>query len=361
MTDLATAPTAAADPKTRRQGSLARAELRRFRSRRFIWVLLLLAVAGYLLVIGISSATEFGKTTPEQLAAAERNVAEIVVEQNRFREQCLRDPNRPTLSERPPGLSEDEVSDEDLQCGPVNTIENFPVEQFLDKTPFILAEALPAGGLAVAVATAALAFLIGATWVGAEWSSRAMVALLFWEPRRLKVMRVKLGVLIGACALLGLVGQLLWWGTAYVMASQLGRTGPLPDGFYGDLLAQQARSVLLVVIAGLLGFGIANLVRNTGAALGVGFVYFAVVENAVRIFRGSWQEWLLTDNAAALVLDGGNRIFLFDEGFVDEQGNFMSSGRELLLTNLHGAVVLGVAATALVGLGVVLFARRDLH
>lgn len=156
-------------------------------------------------------------------------------------------------------------------------------------------------------------------------------------------------------------GQLLWWGTAYVMASQLGRTGPLPDGFYGDLFAQQGRVILLVVFTGLLGFGIANLVRNTGAALGVGFVYFAVVENAVRIFRSSWQEWLLTDNAAALVLDGGSRIFIYGEAFVDERGAFVDSGRELVLTNLHGGLVLGIATAVLVGLGVVLFARRDLH
>ncbi len=39
----------------------------------------------------------------------------------------------------------------------------------------------------------------------------------------------------------------------------------------------------------------------------------------------------------------------------------MDSGRELLLTNLHGGLVLGVATAVLVGLGVVLFARRDLH
>ncbi len=156
-------------------------------------------------------------------------------------------------------------------------------------------------------------------------------------------------------------GGLLVGRRGYVMASQLGRTGPLPDGFYGDLFAQQGRAILLVVFTGLLGFVIANLVRNTGAALGVGFVYFAVVENAVRIFRSSWQEWLLTDNAAALVLTGGHRIFIFGEGFVDEQGAFVDSGREVLLTNVHGGLVLGIATAVLVGLGVVLFARRDLH
>nr|MDQ3610045.1 hypothetical protein [Actinomycetota bacterium] len=188
-----------------------------------------------------------------------------------------------------------------------------------------------------------------------------MVALLFWEPRRFKVMRVKLAVLTGAAVVLAIIGQALWWGTALVMARYLGRTGALPDDFYTDLLAQQGRSVLLVVLAALLGFGLSNLIRNTGAALGVGFVYFAVVETAIRAVRPRWQEWLLTDNAAALVLNGGHRIFIFGEGFVDEQGNFVESGREVLLTNLHGALVLGVATAVLAAVGIVLFQRRDLH
>ncbi len=355
MTDVATPPAVTAPSVSPAGGSLTRAEVRRFGSRRFIQLLLALAAVGYLLAVGLASATAFSKTTPEQLAAAERNVAEIVAEQNQFREQCLEDPQRFAGPGAPPDIALE------LVCGPPNTAESFPIEQFLDKRPFLLAADLPSGGLAVAAAMAALAFVFGATYVGAEWSSRSMVALLFWEPRRLKVMRVKLGVLVAACALLGVVSQTVWAVTAYVMARTLGRTGPLPDGFYGDLLGQQGRSVLLGVLTGLLGFAISNLVRNTGAALGVGFVYFAVVETAVRAVRASWQEWLLTDNAAALVLTGGNRLYLYDEGFVDERGNFVDGGRELLLSNLHGAVVLGVVTAALVALGVVLFQRRDLH
>ena len=337
---------AAAPPAAR--GSLARAEVRRFRSRRFIQVLLALALAGYCLAVGLAAATEFGKATPEALAAAEVRVDQMVAEQNGYREQCLADPGRPA-----------EVPVEDF-CGPPTTRENIPADQFLDKQPFVLADGLPEGGIAVAVVTAALAFLIGATYVGAEWSSRSMVALLFWEPRRTKVMGVKLVVLAGAAALLAVVAQALWSGTAVVMARTLGRTGPLPDGFYADLLGQQGRSVLLVVLIALLGFGFSNLLRNTGAALGVAFVYFAIVENAIRNLRPAWQEWLLTDNAAALILNGGHRIYLYEDMVVDPNGTSFSNSRELVLTNLHGALVLGAATGLLVAVGVVLFKRRDL-
>ena len=328
--------------------SLARAELRRLSSRRFVRVLLALALLAFLAAVGVASATAFAKTTPEQLATAERNIAQVVDEQNGYRQQCLNDTTRP--AELP-----------DSVCGEPYTADQFRAEDFLDRRPFELAEMLPAGGIAVAAGTAALAFLLGATSIGAEWSSRSIVALLFWEPRRTRVMTVKLAVLAGAVATMAVVAQALWFGASQLMARTLGTTGPLPDGFAGDLLGQQARSVLLAVLAAGLGFAVSNLARGTGAALGAGFVWFAVVETAVRGVRPRWQEWLLSDNAAALVLDGGHRIYVYDGGFVDDTGQFVDGAQEVVLSNLHGGLVLGLATAALVGVGVVLFARRDLH
>lgn len=351
MTALDTPPLAAApvEPATR-SGSLLRAEARRFRSRRFIQVLLLVLLLGYAAAVGLASATTFGKSTPAAQAQADREVQRIIAESEGFRQQCLDDPGLPP-----------DVTPEQF-CGPPLTAADLPREQFLDKEPFVLSEGLPAGALAVAVATAAVLFLIGATFVGAEWSSRSMVALLFWEPRRGRVVATKLAVLATAAAAIAAVAQALWWGTAAVMATTLGETGRLGPGFYGDLLGQQARSILLVVIAALLGFGFANLIRNTGAALGIGFVYFAVIETAVRNIRPAWQQWLLTDNAIALVMDGGYRFFIYGEPTLDSGGGLISDGaREVVLSNLHGGLVLGLASAALLAVGIVLFQRRDLH
>ncbi len=116
--------------------------------------------------------------------------------------------------------------------------------------------------------------------------------------------------------------------------------------------------MLLVVLVGLLGFGGANLLRNTAAALGVGFVYFAVVENALRVLRPRWQEWLITDNAVALLHHDGLRLFINDT-VVDARGGVQTS-RLLHLTNLHGGLVMAVATAVVVLVGVVLFSRRDL-
>ena len=210
----------------------------------------------------------------------------------------------------------------------------------------------------IAVATAAIAFVIGATWIGAEWSSRSIVALLFWEPRRVKVMLTKLAVLAATAAGLGVVAQAVWALAARVLAATRGST-TAPPGFWGDLAASAGRSVLLVVLVSLLGFAFANVIRNTAAALGVGFVYFVLLENAVRAARPAWQEWLLSTNAAALVQDGGTSFFVYGQ-VTDANGIVQFTDRQVLVSNLHGGLVLTVVTLLVVALGVLLFARRDL-
>jgi ABC-type transport system involved in multi-copper enzyme maturation permease subunit len=140
---------------------------------------------------------------------------------------------------------------------------------------------------------------------------------------------------------------------AGILDALAGTGEPLPAGFWGDVLAVQGRGVLLAVITALLGFGIANLTRNTGAALGAGFVYFAVLETASHILRPSWEPWLLTNNAVGLIAPGGFVVPLPDDG--------PTGFTEYTITNLQAGLYLGAVTAVVVGAGVVLFARRDIH
>ena len=90
----------------------------------------------------------------------------------------------------------------------------------------------------------------------------------------------------------------------------------------------------------------------------VGFVYFAVVETALRVLRPRWQEWLITDNAVALLQHGGLRLFVSDT-VVDARGGFQTTG-QLHLTNLRGGLVIAAVTAVAVLIGIVLFTRRDL-
>ena len=323
-------------------GRLLGAELHRFRARRFIQVVMGVAVLGWIAVFVIS-LTQYGTPDQGDYAEAQQRIEQDVEMSNAGRQECIDNP--------PPGAPED-IPIEDL-CGPVMTADDFDVEMYLDKAPFDFANEGQAGAFAFAGGSALVAFLIGATWIGAEWSSRSLVALLFWEPRRFRVFGAKIAVLLGASALLGAAAQAGWLVMASTLRATVGVDAPLPEGFWSELLGVQARGVLLTVLAGLAGFGLANLVRNTGAALGVGFVYFAIVENVVHGFLPTWAPWLLTRNAAALLEPGGIDIP------VSYDWNGMP--REVFVSNLQAGLWLTAVLAMVVGAGVVLFARRDVH
>ncbi|MDT0277006.1 ABC transporter permease subunit [Blastococcus goldschmidtiae] len=336
-----------AEPSAHRASfaSLLRSEAHRFRSRRFIQLLMLLAVVGWVVatVIGLLN---YGTPDDGDLADAQARLDQIVAEQQIYHEQCLEDSNIPE------GTSPEEW------CGPAPTADNFGgPEQFLDKAPFDFGEAGPDGALGVAALAAALAIAMGATWIGAEWSSRTIVALLFWVPRRLQVMAAKLTVLIGAAALFGVLTQAAWLATAGIWEATVGSPDPLPEEFWSTLLQTQARAVLLVVLAAVLAFGLTNVVRNTGAALGIAFVYTAIVENILRALRPHWEPWLLTRNALALVQDGGYTIVYWNDGPIGPDGQ----PPEYYLGPLQAGVYLGAVALVLAAVGALLFAKRDLH
>lgn len=324
-----------------RSGSLFRAELHRFRSRRFIQVLVGLLAVGWVAatVIGLLS---FGEPTAADRAAAQAQIDQYLADDAAFQEQCRNDPTRP-----------DEVPVEQY-CGPPMSAEDFRVEDFIGKAPFDFASAASGGAVGFGAAAAVLAFLIGATWIGAEWSTRSIVALLFWVPRRMRVMGTKLGVLVLGAAVVGVLAQVAWLAMAGILRAAVGTDADLPDDFWSVLLATQARTVLLVVLAALGGFGLANLVRNTGASLGIGFVYFAIIETAVGAFRPTWQPWLLTSNAIGLVMPDGFTLYIW------ATPNQMEP-TEYLVTNLQGGVLLAAVVAVVITIGVVLFARRDLH
>jgi hypothetical protein len=321
-------------------GGLLRSELRRFPARRFIRLLLGLGLLGWLVAVAIG-LTQYGHPSAADLASARHQVDQVVSDSNAGRQQCLADP-----PQAPPGIPADQL------CGEPVTAAEVPLDQFLADPPFSLERSGTSGALGFGAVAAVLGFLIGATWIGAEWSSRSLVALLFWEPRRLRVAGAKIGVLIGASALLGVIAQAAWLAMAGILNATAGDGGKLPGNFWSALFALQGRSVLLTVFAALIGFGLANLTRNTGAALGAGFVYFAIVETAVRALRPTWQPWLLSNNAVALMYPRGLRIFIPDRA---------GAGQEYVIHNLPAGVLLGVVTAVVVGVGVVLFARRDLH
>ncbi len=321
-------------------GSLLRAEARRFSHRRFIRLVLLLSLGIY--IVGVAIAwTQYSRVTPALIEQARSDLQGYVDESNAYREQCL-------ANEVPPGENPDNF------CPPPATLADYgdPLD-YLPKQPFDVAKDLAPAAAGIGFALAAAMFVIGATWIGAEWSTRSLVALLFWEPRRLRVIAVKLVVLTVAVAAVAAVFQGLWLATGFLLGSFKGTTA-VQATFWSDLLALQGRVIVLAVLSACGGFALTNLMRNTGAALGVGFVYFAVIETLVRVLKPAGEQFLITANALALSQKGGWDVYLFNE--------FTPSGESKVihLSNAHGALVLGVAVGLVLIVGLVTFRRRDL-
>ncbi|MGY1858355.1 ABC transporter permease subunit [Modestobacter sp. SYSU DS0290] len=329
-----------------RFGGLLRAELHRFTARRFIRMLLATAALVWVgaLVIGLLN---YSSPSPERLAAAEQQRQEQIEASTLGRAECL---------EQVPadaGMTPEEW------CGPPVQESDFSIDQFISPPPFSFADSGATGAAAVGLLGAALAFLIGATFVGAEWSSRSMTNLLFWEPRRSRVLGAKAAVVAAASVVLGVVAQVAWLAMAGIWQGVVGDGRDLPEGFWSELAGAQGRGVLLTLFAGLIGFGLTNLVRNTGAALGTAFIYVLVVETAVRALQPAWQPWLLTNNVTALALPDGLTVNIDQGERIDAQGNVYWEMTEYLITHLQSGVVLAVVTVLVVGAGVVLFGRRD--
>ena len=119
-------PAVPADPpaEVARRGSLLRAELHRFRSRRFIQLLVGLLILGWVVatVIGLLN---FGIPTDADRAAAQAQIDQIIADDAEYQEMCRNDLARPA-----------DVPVE-LYCQPLDP-DQFQVEDFVSKAPFDL-------------------------------------------------------------------------------------------------------------------------------------------------------------------------------------------------------------------------------
>jgi len=317
-------------------------ELRRLFLRRFTKVLLGLSVLGFLAAIAFVWSS-YEKVTPAHIAQATAARDADFARQVQYHDECLVENNN------------------DAQmCGEEPSLDWFSIDYYLPVKPFqpnMIADYTLAVGAAVALA----GFILGATSIGAEWSSKNLVAWLFYEPRRLRLLGAKLAVLVAVLLVMAVVAQLIWLLTAKLLLAQRGieldaLPEPIPD-FWSTTLQSQLRAALLVIPAGILGFGLANLIRNTAAAFGIAFGYFAVVETVLAAINPGLQPYQFTTGVLAWVSNGGFLVYGNDVYHPEYQG---FGPEEIQVSNAHGGwVVLGYAAVVAL-ISIWMFRRRDI-
>jgi ABC-type transport system involved in multi-copper enzyme maturation permease subunit len=146
-----------------------------------------------------------------------------------------------------------------------------------------------------------LAWVIGASAIGAEWHAGTVTTELTWEPRRPRLFAAK-GVALATVVFLGVLAlQALLGAGLAVTAALRGTTEGADAGWLGATIAVALRSGVLAVVGAAVGFSLAFVARNTAAALGAGFAYAAIVEPLLRAWRPGWTRWLFFDNVSFFV------------------------------------------------------------
>ena len=323
---------------------LLRSEVSRISHRRLLRVLAVIFIAGIIVVSAIAffaHRSTAGSTTGE----LEANRAE----QQFYWEQC--------------------AANDRGRCGPEPATQPLANFSYGENKQYRANEMLPIAVFASVLAAAGVAFIVGASSGGAEWSSRSMTLQLLWEPRRLRLLTIKwLGLVIVMLALAA-VGICLALAIAALTASVRGTwDGRMPTEFNGQSLGplvtmMAGRGLVFVAIAATLGYAIAILVRNTGASLGAAFIYFAVAENAVRLalMKHGTEPFMLSTNTVAFMFPNGLDVpgRTLDPAEISPYGDYretvmvhLSNVRALLTMLFYTALVAVPAAWS--------FRRRDI-
>jgi hypothetical protein len=151
------------------------------------------------------------------------------------------------------------------------------------------------------------AWVVGASFVGAEWHTGSMAVTLTWEPRRIRLLLAKaaavvLFAFVGTFVVQAAVGLALAPGAIRSpdISFCFPRCGPEP-AWFPDAAVIVLRGATLSAVLAALGFALASIGRNTAASVGVGFAYLLVVEGLLAALVSWLRPVLITPNAIAFV------------------------------------------------------------
>jgi ABC-2 type transport system permease protein len=292
---------------------LLASELLRFRSRRLVVVVL----AGAFVGTGVGLVIAAWQSTPpsEDVRAAAQAEAD-----QQFR-SCMND-----------------FRDEDVD----GSLEEFCRENAGDPTSYMpshlaLAE-LPQILEGISSITSILGLIIGASLVAVSWQTGTISTIFTWEPRRLRWFGARIAVVgSGVFAITFII--LAFLSAALAVAAALRGSTEITDGWWRDVTTTSLRIAVIAAVAAVIGGAVAAVGRHTSAALGVVFVYTAVVEGLLRAFRPLWSPWLLGDNIVSFV------SWQTTEFGVESGSYVLSPGRAVFVILAYTAIVLAFGFT----------------
>jgi ABC-2 type transport system permease protein len=328
--------------------NLVRAEFERLFARRFVRLMLVLLVAAF----GITIATTLvgsHRPTAEELSQATQRAETKWNRDQQLYQDCV-DGRQPGNDEMGRAYPEDCADIRAVRVQPSDFLAGvFVFDQQIRSLIYFLIAFL-----------VLFAFLVGASYIGADLNSGGMTNLLLWRPRRMLVLGTKLGTLLAAALGVSVVAAAVYLGAFWAIAQGTGLPGDLDPEFWGWLSLSTGRGLALVLMAAALGFAIATLGRHTAAALGVVAAYTVVWEAGARIVMEIVDTprpdlWMLSSHVGAWM---SGEMRLWDDGACST--SYRACDPSYSLTWLPALIVLLTVVGGLVGAAFAAFARRDL-
>lgn len=219
------------------------------------------------------------------------------------------------------------------------------------------AEIMPSTLLAGSYLLIFVGFVVGASFIAAEFSSGSMANWLTFEPRRMRVYASKLaaaglGLVPATAALLGLLTAGVW-----LIVRHFSPTVVTTAKVWGDLGEMGVRTLAIALAATVTGAAAGVLLRRTVAVLGIAVGYLVLVEGVFGQALQGARPWLLQLNVAAWLEHGAT--YYIQTCKTDAQGNYNCQGVEKVLSFGHSSAYLGLLVMFAVGLAATVFRRRD--
>ncbi len=198
-----------------------------------------------------------------------------------------------------------------------------------------------------------MAFVIGASSIGADLKTGMVEQILTWEPRRLRFLFARCVAGFVGVGLAALVVSVFFIAIMFGLAAAAGTTGGTSSEFWTNVIVAVLRTGLAAGLFAIFGIGVSLLVNSSVGAI-VGFViYFFIVENfLLSAFLPKVAAYLPITNTSA-----------FAAGIDVErvEGSVFSDNVEFVVS--HGYVTAGIilAAWSLLaaGLAGLVFTKRD--
>jgi len=197
----------------------------------------------------------------------------------------------------------------------------------------------------------AIAAVVGASFIGAEYRSGTIETTLLWEPRRIRVLSSKLGA-AGLSAFvihISLLGLLVL--AMLPAALWRGSTAGVDSEFWLGLLGVIVRGGIAAGAVAAIALSVSVVTRNTVGGVAVLLGYIAVSPMVTMVLLRSIRPFDLSENMAAFA-NGG------------EVGRFVSAGFELQAVYSHGvngaAIRIAMYVVVAVAIAMAVFRRRDI-